>query len=132
MTKRLLYTYAVIVLGAACLYAQLPITAEIPFPFHVGNSILPAGSYTADTNIASGAVLRLRAAEGKSGVMAVSNGVYAPGRTQPRFVFNKYGDEYFLFQVWTDASGHQLVQTRHEAELAAAAKRNVQTVVASR
>jgi hypothetical protein len=135
MTKRLFYSFAVIGLAAACLHAEPPITAHIPFPFHVGDSVLPAGSYTAGTNMGSGSLIVLRSADCKSSVMALSNGVHpSDGHTQARFVFNRYGDEYFLFQVWTGpgGSGRQLIPSRHEAELAAAAKRNVQTVVASR
>jgi hypothetical protein len=135
MTKRLLYSFAAIGLATACLPAESPITAQIPFPFHVGNSILPAGSYTVSTNIASGAALVLKSADGKSTVMAISNGVRTlDGRTQPMLIFNRYADEYFLFQVWSGSgdSGRQLVQSRREAELAAAARRNTQTVVASR
>ena len=135
MTKRLFYSFAAIWLAAACLYAEPPITVQIPFPFHVGDSVLPAGSYTAGAHLGSGSLIVLRSADGKSSVMALSNGAHSSdGRTQPRLIFNRYGDEYFLFQVWTgsDGDGRQLMQSRHEAELSAAAKRNVQTVVASR
>jgi hypothetical protein len=133
MKKRLFYGLAAVGLAAVCLYAESPITAQIPFPFRVGDSILPAGSYTA--NIASGAVLVLRSVDGKSTAMAISNGVHpSGGRTQPMLIFNRYGDEYFLFQVWPEPgeSGRQLLQSRHEAELAAAVKRNAQAVVAIR
>jgi hypothetical protein len=136
MTKRLIYGLAMLWLGMAYTYAGgPPITVEIPFPFHVGDSILPAGSYTATTNIASGAVVGLRSSDGKSSVLAVSNGVHSSvGPTHPALIFNRYGDEYFLSQVWTGAGamGRQLRQSRRESELAAAAKRNTQTVLASR
>ena len=134
MTKRLYQCIAVIGLATACLYAESPIKAHIPFPFHVGDSILPAGSYTASTNVGSGAVMVLRSFDGKSSVMAISNGVQPEGRTQPVLVFHQYGDEYFLFQVWTGPgeSGHQLMQSRREAELAAPAKGNIRAVVARR
>jgi hypothetical protein len=135
MTKRLFYSFAAIGLAAACLYAGPPVTAHIPFPFHVGDTVLPAGSYTAGTNMGSGALIVLRSADGKSSVMTISNGAHSPdGRTQPRLIFNRYGDEYFLFQVWTGpgGEGRQLMQSKREAEMAAAAKRNIQTVVASR
>jgi len=134
MTKRLYHCIVVIALATACLYAGPPITAEIPFSFHVGDSSFPAGSYTASTNIGSSAAMVLRSLDGKSSVMALSNGVQSKRRTEPVLVFNRYGDEYFLFQVWTGPgeTGRQLVPSRHEAELAAAAKRNVQVVVAKR
>jgi hypothetical protein len=136
MTKRLIYGLAMVWLAAEYMYAGgRPITVEIPFQFHVGDSILPAGSYTASTNIASGAVVGLRSSDGKSSVLVVSNAVHsATGPTHPALIFNRYGDEYFLSQVWTgtDDMGRQLRQSRRESELAAAAKRNTQTVLASR
>lgn len=135
MTKRLIYSFAATLLAAASLYAEPPIKAQIPFSFHVGNSTFPAGSYTTNTNVASGTVLVLKSADGKSSAMVLITGMQsAGGPTQPTLVFHKYGDEFFLSQVWSGngGAGHQLVKTRHEAELEAAAKRSIQTVVASR
>ena len=134
MTKRVIYNFSVILLAAASVYAAEPVTAQIPFSFHVGDSILPSGSYTADTNAGSGSVLHLRSADGKSSAMILSYGVPAAGRqTQPKLIFHKYGDEYFLFQVWGAGDiGRELVQSRREAEFAAAARRDTQTVIAKR
>jgi hypothetical protein len=135
MTKRVLYSFAVIGLAAACLYAEPPITAQIPFPFHVGDSVLPAGSYTTSNIGGSGTLLVLRSADGKASVIVLSSAVHpSDGPAQPTLVFNRYEEKYFLSQVWTGSggSGRQLRQSRHETEMAAAAKRNVQTVVATR
>ena len=134
MTKRLIYSFAAILLAAASAYAAPPVAAQIPFSFHVGDSILPSGSYTADTNMTAVGVLCLRSADRRSSVLVISHGVRSSaGTAKARLIFHKYGDEYFLFQVWTaGSSGRELVQTRHEAELATAAKRSVQTILAQR
>jgi hypothetical protein len=134
MTKRVIYGFTGILLAAVSVYAAEPITAQIPFSFHVGNATLPSGSYTADTGTGSGSVLRLRSGDGKSSAMILSYGVPARGGpTQPKLIFHKYGDEYFLFQVWgTSDIGCELMQSRRESELAAAARRDTQTVVAKR
>jgi hypothetical protein len=134
MTKRFFYSFAVLCLAAAGLSAGQPITVQIPFPFHVGEAVLPAGSYTANTGIASGGILSLRSTDGKASVMVISNGVVPQRGPNPaRLIFNRYGNEYFLFQVWTGSGsdGRQVLQSRHEAEIAAAIKRNVEAVVAS-
>jgi hypothetical protein len=135
MTKRAIYSFTVILLAAVSIYAAEPITAQIPFSFHVGNSTLPSGSYTADSSAGSGSVLRLRSSDGKSAAMILSYGIPAHNgaASQPKLIFHKYGDDYFLFQVWgTGDIGRELLQSRREAELAAAARRDTRTVVAKR
>jgi len=134
MTKRLIYSFAVILLEAASVYADQPVTAQIPFSFHVGNSTFPSGSYTADSNVSAVGVLCLRSADGKSAVLVLSHGVQSSaGPTQARLIFHKYGEEYFLFQVWSSGdSGRELLKSRRETELAAGAKRSIQTILAQR
>ena len=135
MTKRLVYSFAVILLAAVSVYAASPVTAQIPFSFHVGDSTLPSGSYTADTSVAGVGVICLRSADRKSGILVLSQGVQSSaGPVQAKLVFHRYGDEYFLFQVWTGTgdSGRELLMTRREAELAAAAKQSVRAVLAHR
>jgi len=135
MTKRLIYSFAAFCLAAACLHAGQQMTASIPFQFHVGRSVFPAGSYTTETALGTGNVVMLRSRDGKSSVMVLSNSaVQSRGRHMiPSLIFHRYGDQYFLFQVWTGPdSGREFVPSRQEAELAAAAKRAMRTVVATR
>jgi hypothetical protein len=135
MTKRLMYSFTVILLAAASMHAAQPITAEILFSFNVGDSTFPSGSYTADTSVASGSVLRLRSADGKSSVLILSYGTLAPsGQNQPKLVFHRYGNEFFLYQVWmgNGETGRELRKSRREAEVAAAAQRSTQTIIAGR
>ena len=134
MTKRLTYGLAVICLLAGYLHAGSGVTAEIPFPFHVGDSILPPGLYTTD-RLASGDVLHLRSDDCKTSVLVLSTSVHpSDGPGQPRLVFNRYGNEYFLSQVWTGSgvAGREIRKTRRESQIAADATRNVQTIVARR
>lgn len=134
MTRQLTYSFAVILLAAACVYADPPVTAQIPFSFHVGDSTLPSGSYRASTSGAGGGVLCLRSANGKSAVLVLSHGVQASaGRARAVLIFHKYGEEYFLFQVWSGGDiGRELRKSPHETELAATAKGSVQTIFAQR
>lgn len=135
MTKRLIYSFAVILLAAVFVYADPPVTAQIPFPFHVGDSTLPSGVYTLDTNVTAAGILCLRSANGRSSVMSLSQGVRSStGPAQAKLIFHKYGDEYFLFQVWTGNrdTGRELLKSRHEAEVAAATKRSIETILAQR
>lgn len=136
MKTELIRNLSVALLAAASAFAQGPQTLifPIPFPFHVGASVLPAGDYTVDTNAAPG-VIRMRSADCKSAVMIIANAVEAQAAaTRGKLVFNKYGDEYFLSQLWKPGSnvGKQLPQTRREIELAAAVRRGLEPVVAKK
>ena len=135
MTKRLIYSFAVILLAAASVYAGQEVRAVIPFSFHVGNSLLPSGRYSADINLVPGGVIALRSADGKSHVMALSSGVQSSAGPAPaKLIFHRYGNEYFLFQIWDGSGdmGRELGQSRREKELAAAAARSTETVLAKR
>jgi hypothetical protein len=132
MTKQMIYGFSVILLAAASAKAEQAVAAQIPFPFHVGDSALPAGSYIVDTGPAAG-VLRVRSDDGKSTVMILATRRQsATIPEQSKLVFHKYGDDYFLSQVWTGGSnsGRELRESRREIELAAAAQRGTQTILA--
>ena len=63
MSKRLIYSFAVTLLATASAYAGQEIRAVISFSFHVGESLLPSGPYTADMNTVTGGVIALRSAD---------------------------------------------------------------------
>src|SRR4051794_9378310 len=101
MNKQIVQTLSVVLLAAATVFAQgsQRLNVQIPFGFHVGNSNFAAGKYIVDN--AAPSVLRLRSVDSKSSIMILSNPVQklnAP--TEGQLIFNKYGDEYFLSQVW--------------------------------
>jgi len=109
-------------------------TAHIPFGFHIGNSVLPAGEYTVDSEPGPGLV-RLRSADSKSSVTIITMAVQknsVPRESQ--LIFTKYGDEYFLSRIWRAGSdtGNELRKSRRETEVAATARRGSQTVMASK
>jgi len=96
--------------------------------------MLSAGEYTVDTDVAP-SVVRLRSADSKSAVMILANSVETSTTTsQGKLIFNQYGDEYFLSQVWTAGSnrGSELRKTKREFEVASHARRGLQPVMASK
>jgi hypothetical protein len=108
------------------------LTVQVPFGFHVGSSTLPSGEYMVDTDVAPG-ILRLRSGDSKSTVMIHSMSVQAPARSdQGKLIFNKYGDEYFLSQVWKQgaSTGRELPKSRREIEVAALARRGSESILA--
>ena len=103
-------------LAAAPAYAQSK--ADIPFDFQIKNEKIPAGQYTVERANHSGiTVLLLRNADGRGIEMSTSMSVQAStSADQGKLVFHKYGDQYFLYQVWEagNNAGHELPKSRHE------------------
>jgi hypothetical protein len=136
MTTQLIRNLSVALLAAASVYAQgsQNLTVQVPFGFHLGNSMLPSGEYIISTDVAPG-VVRVRSADFKSSVMILSNTAQTSATpSEGKLVFNKYGDEYFLSQIWRAGSntGNELRKSRREAEVAAIARRGVQSIMANK
>ena len=134
MKNQLIRNVSVALLAAASMYAQgsQKLTVQVPFGFHVGASTLPSGEYMVDTDAAPG-VVRLRSADSKSTVMILSMSVQAPGApSQGKLVFHKYGDEYFLSQIWKagDNIGCELRKSHREIEVAANTRRGIESIMA--
>jgi hypothetical protein len=88
--------------------------ANIPFAFVVGDKNLPAGDYTLGAITASGDVLRIRGVESQESVMRLTKG--ANGKANhAKLVFHRYGERYFLAQVWTSSGdGRELMTSKQE------------------
>lgn len=121
MFSKLLLTLATALVATTAAYAQT-VKAEIPFNFSVGKTVLPAGDYTFDTQVAPH-VLRVRSADWKNAVMIQAVSVHPAIVREPgKIVFNRYGNTYFLSQVlYQGSSGRELSKSPREKEMAAAA-----------
>lgn len=111
------------------------VTAQIPFDFVAGDKTLPAGEYTVNSNDASGSALRIQNAKTGEGAFRLSNSIEARhNHTDARMVFHKYGQTYFLAEVWQGGTeaGRQLLQSKRERamnrELGAVAQKRYETV----
>jgi hypothetical protein len=95
---------------------------NIPFSFIVGEKTLPAGEYTVEPNRRDNdKVWLVQSRDGRTSVLFTTAPVRASEtQDQTKFVFHKYGDQYFLSQVWTagDNSGRELSMPRLEREVA--------------
>ena len=108
------------------LRAQDALLVNIPFAFTAGKMTLPAGEYriqkAADT---SPALLIQSTDRGASGlVMSMAVDTNRGQNQQSKAVFHKYGERYFLCQVWTagHSRGRQLPESAKEKEQALAAR----------
>ena len=110
-------------LASISLMAQSPLRVTIPFDFTVGSKAFTSGEYFVRPNVAH-SVLSIQSANYQNSAMAQSSPVQARKKSGgARLVFNRYGDRYFLSQVWADGSqGRELLPSRAERELIAQAK----------
>lgn len=104
-----------IFVAVATAQAQAPSKVEvnIPFEFSAGKTTLKAGVYTVKRM--SGNLVRLKNVENESSVIlnAPVNLSSTDTAATERLVFNKYGDEYFLAQIWLSAdSGRELLKKK--------------------
>jgi hypothetical protein len=127
MKKQVLFSVLTMVLlmasGAA--NAQLGSTKElrfnVPFDYNVGKATMKAGNCSVQHAGTQNALL-IRG--NGSSALALSGSVSGKAVSETKLVFNKYGDQYFLAQVWVqgDDIGEQLPRTRMENELTSKAQ----------
>lgn len=87
---------------------------NVPFAFHNGSQRLPAGVYRVEKE--SNNVILLRG-ESRSG-FAMTHLKIAKTASTGKVIFNRYGDQYYLSEIWPTGSetGQQCVKSRQEKE----------------
>lgn len=121
MKPHRLATLVLALTAAGAVHGQnIELTGNIPFGFMVSSKTMAAGDYKIDQDFASGTLV-LRTADAKSSAIAlVANSEPAGPREAPRLVFHRYGDRYFLSQVWIPNKYHSTFRsTPLEREFAA-------------
>ncbi|MGH9842538.1 MAG: hypothetical protein ACREEM_27670 [Blastocatellia bacterium] len=129
MTKQVLKMFSMLSLAVALAAvavhanpanpASPPLKANIPFDFSVGNKTLPAGVYTV-TPLTTPGALRIRREDCRAAALVQTQSVQARhDQDQTKLVFRRYGDQYFLAQVWTagESDVRELQKSRTEREL---------------
>jgi hypothetical protein len=98
--------------------------ANIPFDFMVNGKTLPAGHYTVEPGSAQ-SVLVIRNWETKQAAGAIAQRLEVGAGSKPQLIFRRYGNQYFLAQVISDASGSELPKSKAEREAAKAGRDNL-------
>jgi hypothetical protein len=105
--------------GAAAIYAQSKtVTADVPFNFYMGSKVMPQGPYRV-SEMSDGGVIVLRTKAASSAITAFD--VSGKSLDEPaRLVFRRYGETYFLSQIWIGgtSTGRALPRSPREKELA--------------
>jgi len=97
--------------------STISVVANIPFEFSVGNKALPAGEYTVQTVPSSNSALMVRSANGKSAAIRLTEeSDRTNGKAHAHLQFRRYGDRYFLTEVWDgfEPTGRRLLRSQEE------------------
>lgn len=130
---------AIILLVPALLHAQMAskqplFRVDIPFAFIAGGVHLPAGYYHV-SHPGDPYLIVIEKDDGRARAMVyVHPSATNADESSAKLVFNKYGDQYFLSQVWTepDREVHQCFKCRMEQTLMAQAGKRQLVVIAAK
>jgi hypothetical protein len=98
------------------------IRVDVPFDFTADNSTLPAGKYTirsAGGNFSG--VIQITSEDGKASVFLSAHSAQSvQSRDESVVIFHRYGEQYFLFQVWAvgDTIGSEMPKSSIELQAA--------------
>ncbi len=104
--------------------------ADVPFSFIVGDKQLPAGKYVVVPTTSGADALLISSRDAQAAAIRLSSGLErGSGQTTSKLVFHRYGQRYFLAEVWGgDRNGRQLMKCKQERaierELAAMSSKN--------
>jgi hypothetical protein len=107
-----------LVISAPMSQAQSRVIANVPFAFSLEQSSMPAGGYEISwVNQHVIAVQNLETRQSRFVIASVH--VQASQAQPPKLVFQKYGDHYFLRQIWDSSGAHgiELPASKAEKEL---------------
>jgi hypothetical protein len=105
--------------------AQENLVVTIPFDFAAGSANLPAGDYSVKASASNHTVLLINRDNPAVSMILTANAAESTvPQTQSKLVFNRYGDRYFLSQIWAEGNttGRQLPKSNREKEIAAEAR----------
>jgi hypothetical protein len=109
--------------------AQEALVVKVPFDFMAGNQNLPAGEYSVKVSQTDARIVLIERRDATAAMFIGTNTVVANTiQSESKLVFNRYGDRYFLSQVWNEGNsrGRQLMKTSREKEIAQTAKNETQ------
>ncbi len=119
--RSILLALTVLLLATAAQAQTTNVKATIPFDFVVGDHAYSAGEYTVKSLSQSSAAIRIDNADASEKGMTLSN---ACSKAQPAdgttLVFQRFGDNYFLYQIWTagNSLGREFPMSKAEAQVA--------------
>jgi hypothetical protein len=109
-------------LATGICYAQQPaLSVDIPFAFQAGDQKMPAGEYRVESITTGAARFQLlRQVDGDARLIVPTMAVLSKAENpDPRLIFHRYGQTYFLSQIWSGGTlGRELFESNREKEMA--------------
>jgi len=124
--------FSILLLGSLlCAGQDHQFTMQVPFDFVAANHQFSAGDYTIKSDTLTGTVVIRSGNEGPTLVFVTYSAGDNKEYARAKLVFNRYGNHYFLSQVWpAGATGREVRKSRQEVEMAKAVSRpEVLTVI---
>ena len=121
MKNFLLFAVALTLLITTASAQTVKVKANIPFSFVVNRATMPAGEYVVESMDRDGGVLAIRDSHAKITNLVIANACEShKAATHNKLIFHRYGDRYFLSQVWIqgDNRGRELRTSAREIEVA--------------
>jgi hypothetical protein len=123
----LAFVFALIIYPSRA-HAQIigTLDVNIPFQFQAGEAVLPAGNYTIRmVNNSDLQFMQITSRDNRSSsaLFRVHETDLASAPTESEVLFNKYGDHYFLAQVFDEGNpdGSEVVESSYEQKVSKAA-----------
>lgn len=118
LTMLMLIAGVVLMAALVSAHAQSSsVVADVPFEFTVGGSSLKAGEYSVKAFTANGDVMVISSQNSNDRAIRLTNLIEARiAPKQGKLVFHRYGQRYFLSEVWTpgERTGRQLRKCAEE------------------
>jgi hypothetical protein len=124
MTKLHLFTAPAaltLLLAVGPAFAQSnPVVALVPFDFAVGTTLFPSGEYAIERNSIASAAFVIRGAAHSPMFFIPNEATSKQPAKRSKLVFNKYGNRYFLHEIWIEGQsrGRAMPTLTVERELA--------------
>jgi len=113
---------SLLLVAGSAIAQTIHVRGDIPFNFVVGSKTYPAGTYEIGTiDSTNSKTLLLKSRDASANAMINSNAAESlTPANQTKLVFNRYGNQRFLSQIWVagETRGHQLPKTSREKETA--------------
>ena len=119
--RSILFALTALLLATAVEAQSTNVTASVPFDFVVGDHAYPAGDYVVKSISDTGVPILIRNTDQAENGIALSNTCSSSKpATTTKLVFQRMGDQYFLYQVWREGSteGREFRISKTEMSLA--------------
>jgi hypothetical protein len=104
ITAIALFIAATFITAGKAIAQDYAVRATIPFSFSVNGKQLPAGNYTLGTDVTSPRILKISDRTQHASALAMAMPAEEQKRKVNQLVFHKYGDQYFLCEIRSEAS----------------------------